>query len=112
MDGFITTENDSLEWLFQFGDVNDTGFPDFIHEVGALAMGASTYQWMLDRPIHPAQRPGAPCPCAQPTWVFTHRNLPSVPGADIRFVQGAVAPIHQAMAAAAAGRNIWLVGGG
>ncbi len=112
LDGFIATEDDSLEWLFQLGDVNDTGYPEFILEVGALAMGASTYQWMLDHLIHPAQRPSAPWPYAQPTWVFTHRNLPSVPGADIRFVQGAVAPVHQAMAAAAQGRNLWLVGGG
>ena len=29
-----------------------------------------------------------------------------------RFVQGNVAPVHAAMVAAAAGRNVWLVGGG
>jgi dihydrofolate reductase len=35
-----------------------------------------------------------------------------VPGADIRFVRGDVVPVHQAMLAAAAGKNVWLVGGG
>jgi dihydrofolate reductase len=35
-----------------------------------------------------------------------------VSGADIRFVQGDVRPVHRAMADAAAGKNIWLVGGG
>lgn len=25
LDGFIATEDDSLDWLFPLGDVNDTG---------------------------------------------------------------------------------------
>ncbi|HTK42059.1 MAG TPA: dihydrofolate reductase family protein [Gemmatimonadales bacterium] len=53
-----------------------------------------------------------PWPYQQPTWVFTTRTLPSVPGADIRFVRGDVRPVHQAMIEAAAGKNIWIVGGG
>ena len=43
LDGFIATEDDSLDWLFQLGDVNDTSYPGFIAQVGALAMGSSTY---------------------------------------------------------------------
>jgi dihydrofolate reductase len=35
-----------------------------------------------------------------------------VPAADIRFVSGDVAPVYAEMAAAAAGRNVWIVGGG
>ena len=42
LDGFIATEDDSLEWLFPLGDVNDTGYPAFIAKVGALAMGATS----------------------------------------------------------------------
>jgi dihydrofolate reductase len=115
LDGFIATEDDSLEWLFPLGDINDTGYPEFIAEVGALAMGASTYEWMLRHVIKPGARDGAPWPYAQPCWVFTHRSLPAVPGADIRFVQGDVRPVHaqmRAAAAAAGGKNLWLVGGG
>jgi dihydrofolate reductase len=48
----------------------------------------------------------------RPCWVFTHRDLPAVPGADIRFVSGDVRPVHCEMVRAAAGKNIWLVGGG
>jgi dihydrofolate reductase len=44
--------------------------------------------------------------------VFTTRELPGVAGADIRFVRGEVAPVHAAMTEAAAGQNIWVVGGG
>ena len=113
LDGFIATEDHSLEWLFQLGDINDTGYPEFIKGVGALAMGSSTYEWMLRHVIQPGTGPGAPWPYAQPTWVFSSRSLPGIPGADLRFVRGDVRPIHAAMSqAAGAAHNIWLVGGG
>ena len=51
-------------------------------------------------------------PYEQPVWVFSSRELPPVPGADIRFVRGDVRPVHAEMAAAAGARNLWLVGGG
>ena len=35
-----------------------------------------------------------------------------MPGADIRFARGDVRPVHADMVAAAAGRNVWIVGGG
>lgn len=108
LDGFIATTDHSLEWLFPLGDVGDTGYAAFIAEVGALAMGASTYDWMLRHVVGAGQ----PWPYTQPTWVFTHRRLAGVPGADIRFVQGDVRPAHAAMAAAAGGQNLWIVGGG
>jgi dihydrofolate reductase len=107
LDGFIATEDHSLEWLFQLGDVEETSYPEFIAEVGALAMGASTYEWMLE---HVAGK--EPWPYGQPTWVFTHRDLPPVSGVDIRFVSGDVRPAHALMVEAAGDKNVWLVGGG
>ena len=47
-----------------------------------------------------------------PAWVFSTRELPAVKGTDIHFVQGDVAPVHTDMVKAAAGKNVWLVGGG
>jgi dihydrofolate reductase len=44
--------------------------------------------------------------------VFTTRDLPSPPGADIRFVRGEVAEALPAIRAAAGGGDIWVVGGG
>ena len=112
LDGFIATEDDSLDWLFPLGDVNDTSYPDFIAEVGALAMGAATYEWMLRNAQTVAAEAGSPWPYTRPVWVFTHRTLRAVPGADMRFVRGDVRPVHAAMRAAAGSRNIWVVGGG
>lgn len=112
LDGFIATEDDSLEWLFALGELSETSYPEFIAEVGALAMGSTTYEWMLRNADAVAASTGSPWPYTQPTWVFTTRTIPTVEGADIRFVRGDVRPIHAEMQAAAGGRNIWVVGGG
>jgi dihydrofolate reductase len=112
LDGFIATEDHSLDWLFPLGDINDTSYPGFIQKVGALAMGASTYEWMLRHIVRPGDPHPGPWPYTQPTWVFTHRDLPAVPSATIHFVRGDVRPVHEAMVRAAGDRNVWLVGGG
>jgi dihydrofolate reductase len=112
LDGFIATEDDSLEWLFPLGDVNDTSYPKFIADVGALAMGSATYEWMLRNANVVAEQAGSPWPYTQPTWVFSRRRLPAIEGADIRFVQGDVKVVHAEMARAAGTKNIWIVGGG
>ena len=112
LDGFIATEDDSLEWLFPLGDINETSYPGFIKEVGALAMGSVTYQWMLRNVVKPGSDAGAPWPYSQPTWVFSTRPRELVAGADIRLAKGDVRPVHAAMKAAAGDRNLWLVGGG
>jgi dihydrofolate reductase len=112
LDGFIATEDDSLEWLFPLGDVNDTGYPQFIEGVGALAMGSATYLWMLRHVVRPGSDTPGPWPYTAPCWVFSTRPLPEVPGADIRFVRGDVRAVHRQMATAAGGCNVWIVGGG
>ena len=112
LDGFIATEHDSLDWLFALGELGDTGYPAFIAQVGALAMGSATYEWMARHAGQMIASTGSAWPYAQPAWVFTARALPVVTGADVRFVSGDVRPVHAAMQAAAGGKNIWLVGGG
>jgi dihydrofolate reductase len=112
LDGFIATPDDSLEWLFPLGDINETSYPQFIEQVGALAMGSATYEWMLEHVVKPGSPHGGKWPYAQPAWVFSSRKLPGIPGADIRFARGDVRPVHAEMQAAAQGRNVWIVGGG
>ncbi|HEY1305652.1 MAG TPA: dihydrofolate reductase family protein [Vicinamibacterales bacterium] len=112
LDGFIATTDDSLEWLFPLGDIADTSYPSFIRDVGALAMGSTTYEWMLRHVVGPEASKPQPWPYTQPTWVFSSRQQSPVPDADIRFVRGDVRPVHAEMVAAAAGKNVWIVGGG
>ena len=112
IDGFIADPDNSLDWLFQFSDAPgmEQQYPQFIAEVGAMAMGSTTYEWIarhtgfLDDP--------SKWEYDLPTWVFSSRALPRVKGPDIRFVSGDVAGVHAEMLEAAGEKNIWLVGGG
>jgi dihydrofolate reductase len=114
LDGFIADSNHSLAWLFT-RDQDRAGllnYAEFIAGVGALAMGSSTYEWILDHELADKQPADWKWPYDIPCWVFTSRELQAVPGASIEFVRGDVAPVHAEMVAAAGGRNVWIVGGG
>ena len=108
LDGYIATEDNDLSWLFQFEGEDPTNpYVDFIGNVGALAMGATTYAWILEHDTGPWAYGD------RPTWVFTHHDdLPPKQGADITFTDRDVAQAHADMVEAAAGRDVWLVGGG
>jgi dihydrofolate reductase len=118
LDGFIADSHNSLDWLFQFdrgkgeGESHSDSYSNFIREVGAIAMGSTTYEWILTHQVNESADHLQGWVYEQPTWVFTSRNLPIIEGADIQFVQGDVRPVHQAMTRTAGDHNIWLVGGG
>jgi len=106
IDGFIADPEHSLSWLVT-RDIDSTGpmnYDAFFADVGAMCMGASTYQWLLDN---------APDDWSYtiPAWVFTHRDFPAREE-DIRFTSDPVAEVHAAMVTAAGGKNLWVVGGG
>ena len=112
LDGFIATEDDSLDWLFPLGNLNDSSYPEFISKVGALAMGSATYDWMLRNTKKLAAETGSAWPYTQPAWIFSRRTLAAIDGANIRFVKGDVRCAHAEMQEAAGTKNIWIVGGG
>ena len=112
LDGFIADPDDSLAWLFVQEQEKDgpMNYDDFIAGIGALAMGATTYTWLRD---HLARTdPGARWPYTLPAWVFTHRDLGPADDGDIRFVSGDVTEVYADLAAAADGKDVWVVGGG
>ena len=104
LDGFIAGPGESLEWLFSRAREPDgpLAYDAFIADVGAIAMGATTYEWILGH--------SESWPYEQPSWVFTHRELER--RGDVELVSGDVRPVHEAMAAAAGSKNRWIVGGG
>lgn len=111
LDGFIATDDHSLDWLDALG-ITESSYPEFIAEVGALAMGSGTYEWLLGNQEQVVKELGSPWPYEQPTWVFTSRELPTVSGAEVRFVRGDISAVHAQMMKAAGGKNLWVVGGG
>jgi dihydrofolate reductase len=114
LDGFIADPDNSLDWLFTRAQDADgpLNYGEFIAGVGALAMGSTTYEWILDHEFSDKDASEWKWPYEIPCWVFTHRQLPVVPNAQVEFTSGDVAPVHEAMVAAAGGRNVWIVGGG
>jgi dihydrofolate reductase len=87
-------------------------YEKFIADVGAIAMGSTTYEWILDHEFAGKDPAEWKWPYDIPCWVFTHRQLQGVPGAAIEFTSAGIATVHEAMVSAARGRNVWIVGGG
>lgn len=107
VDGFIATSDHSLDWLLK-QDIDEQGpmaYPEFVRGIGALAMGASTYEWVM-------RHENGAWGYEQPAWVFTHRLLAVPDGAAISLTQEDVRSVHAAMTAAAGGKDLWIVGGG
>ncbi len=112
LDGYIADERHAIDWLMQFPDDGNSSYPEFIARIGALCMGAHTYEWMWQHQIGPEAAEPMAWPYAQPTWVFSSRDLPRRPDSDVRFARGDVRDAHATMAEVAAGKDIWVVGGG
>jgi len=121
IDGYIADSDNSLDWLFEAeagattsaSAAHEQRYNDFFSCVGAMAMGATTYEWVLEHE-QLLERPGKWQEYYRdvPSWIFTHRQLPAIPGARLSFVSGDVRPVFEQMTAAAGGKNIWIVGGG
>jgi dihydrofolate reductase len=114
LDGFIADPDDSLEWLFTREQDREgpLSYCAFIAEVGALAMGATTYEWILDHEFAGKDPSEWKWPYDIPCWVFTHRELTVVPEAEVALTSADVAAVHAQMVEAAGGKNVWIVGGG
>ena len=115
LDGFLATVDNSLSWLFEVpgGDPSDPTFGDFLAGVGAMAMGSTTYEWLLENEsLVDEPDTWREWYADRPAWVFTHRDLPVVAGADIRFTRAPVPEVHAGLVAAAGERDVWLMGGG
>jgi dihydrofolate reductase len=115
LDGFIADEADSLTWLFavEHDAAQQAQHERFLQSIGVLVEGSRTYEWVLAEAYlleEPEKWQGFYG--NRPTFVFSTRELPRPSGADVRFVTGAVADALPAIRAAAAGGDIWVVGGG
>ena len=119
LDGYIADADDNLDWLIGYEGRYEAegaeppamaeggGYQRFYEGVGAMVSGSATYEWLLehqDEWLYPQK----------PYWVLTSRDLPkpAQSDADVRIVRGEVADLIDAMIASAAGRHLWVLGGG
>jgi dihydrofolate reductase len=107
IDGYVVDEADSLEWLTSRAIDADGpfGYEAFIKTIGALVMGSATYEWIVNN------QPGN-WMYEQPCWVLTHRPQIVADGHPVQVFDGDVAELHPKLVSAAAGKDVWVVGGG
>jgi dihydrofolate reductase len=107
LDGYIVDEADGLDWLMSRAVDADGpfGYEAFVKDVGALVMGSSTYEWLVKN------QPGD-WMYEQPSWVLTHRPHIITEGHPVQTFDGDVADLHPELVSAAAGKDVWVVGGG
>ncbi|OBG14229.1 deaminase [Mycolicibacterium celeriflavum] len=107
MDGYIVDDHGSLDWLTS-RDIDPSGpfnYEEFIATIGAVVMGSTTYEWIVRN--HPGD-----WMYEQPSWVMTRRQHIVERGHPVRTFAGDVADLHPELVAAAAGKDVWVVGGG
>jgi dihydrofolate reductase len=113
LNGWIADEQGSLEWLFASAGGEDPPEGTVPLAAAVFVEGSTTYEWvleheqLLERPERWSEFYGT-----TPTFVFTTRDLPVPAGADVRFVRGSVEAALPVIREAAAGGDIWVVGGG
>ncbi|BBZ01273.1 dihydrofolate reductase [Mycolicibacterium chitae] len=107
LDGFVVDTDDSLDWLTSraIDQAGPFGYDEFIAAVGAVVMGASTYEWIV------RNQPGE-WMYSQPAWVLTHRPEIVAPDHPVRTFAGDAAGLHPTLVEAAAGKDVWVIGGG
>lgn len=122
LDGFIADADDGLDWLLDYEGSSvadgaepgpmgpDGSYEHFYGDVGALASGSTTYEFVFDHLGEDDDWPYA----GKPYWVLSSRDLavPDAADVDVRIVSAAVAELHEQMTETASGRNLWIVGGG
>jgi dihydrofolate reductase len=107
VDGFIADADDGIDWLEQFGFTSfEDEYEKFLAGIGAIVMGSATYEFLLRQPNLEWPYPGIP------TWVLTHRELPTFAGAQLVFWAGDIAQLDAELRETAGDRDVWVVGGG
>lgn len=109
LDGFIADDADNLDWLLSqpIDEDGPMNYGEFIAGIGAMAMGATTYEWVVAH----VDASGEPWPYDLPCFVFAHRDLEPVTD-SVRIVSGAPAGYRDVLVDSAGGRDVWIVGGG
>ena len=73
VDGFIADPDNSLDWLFtrKREDDGPLNYGEFVAGVGAMAMGSTTYEWILAHEFGGKDPAEWKWPYDVPCWVFT-----------------------------------------
>jgi dihydrofolate reductase len=103
LDGYIATEEESLEWLFKIESEGDAGYSEFYETVDTILMGRKTYDWIMA--MEKGKFPYENKEC----YVFS--NTLNGKTENVEFVNEEVVSFTKKLKSEA-GKDIWIVGGG
>ncbi len=106
LDGYIADDAGGVEWLEQVPmDGEDIGYEAFYQTLGAVVMGAATYEQILSFGLERYPYPNVE------SVVMTSRQLPQPEGGQVRFSNEPLAAVVSDLKERH-DKDIWLVGGG
>ena len=103
LDGYIATNDESLEWLYRVEGEGDNGFSEFYNTVDTIIMGKKTYDWILNQDLKEFPYKNKDC------YVFTRSSAEN--NENVKFINGDITDFINNLKAQD-GKNIWIVGGG
>lgn len=103
LDGFIATEDDSLDWLFKVEGEGDNGYSEFYNTIDTIILGRRTYDWIMRVENGKFPYPNKKC------YVFTKSKYE--PNDNVEFFNGEIVELINTLKHSD-GKNIWIVGGG
>lgn len=102
LDGYIATEDDSLEWLFEIEGEGDAGYAEFMETIDTVIMGRRTYDWVMEAEDGKFPYPGLA------SYVFTSAAIEEDP--VVKFTNQDIATFAKDLKAQP-GKDIWVIGG-
>ncbi|SHO48398.1 dihydrofolate reductase family protein [Anaerocolumna xylanovorans] len=103
LDGYIATEEDSLEWLFQTEGEGDNSYQEFYETIDTIILGRRTYDWIQNVEGDNFPYKGKQC--------FVFSGTKQGEEGDVRFFNGDVVDFAEKLKSEE-GKDIWVVGGG
>lgn len=101
LDGYIATQEDSLEWLFNVPGEGDNGFSEFYETVDTVIMGNRTLEWVIE---HDGQVPYKDKKC----YAYSSKKVGSI--GHIEYTDRNIKELLLELKGME-GKNIWIVGG-
>jgi len=103
LDGYIATEEHTLDWLFAVEGEGDNGFANFYDTVDTFLLGRLTYDWIMKEEKGNFPYKGKEC------YVFTRTEAND--NEHVQFVNEDIPQFIEKLRKKQ-GKNIWVVGGG
>lgn len=104
LDGYIATEDDSLDWLFKIEGEGDAGYADFLETIDTVVMGRRTYDWVMEMEKGEYPYEGLR------SYIYSRSMHAGKSSGDVEFVDMEI-PFFADKLKSTPGKNIWVIGG-